>query len=258
VQFLNRVLEKFKQRKFKSASKQIEEFFTPTRLTQLEKITGYPVKNKSIYVQAFIHRSFLEENNHLETSNERLEFLGDSVLNLVIGEFLFNEFPDEEEGFLTKVRAKMVNKNALIFAAESVNLGDFVLLGKNLSRSIINNSKSILADTLEAIIGAIYLDSGMDATSRFINRIIIKPILDEGEHLVDENYKSQLLEYVQAEKLENPNYEVLNIDGPQHDRIFTIDVSIGNQQYGTGTGKTKKTAEQMAAKHALQKIDKLK
>lgn len=254
MHLFRRLFNKIELRKKRPVEDQISDFFTPEKINRLEKLIGCKVKDKKIYLQAFIHRSFLEENDKLDTSNERIEFLGDSVLNLVIGEFLYKEFPEEEEGFLTKVRAKMVNKNALSAAAETIKLDEFILFGKNLSKTVINNSKSILADALEAVIGAVYLDAGLQDAKNFITNVIINPILEEGEHLVDENYKSQLLEYAQAEKLSNPLYEVIKEEGPQHERVFTIKVSVNKKFYGIGSGKTKKTAEQIAAKRALEKI----
>ncbi len=113
-------------------------------------------------LKLLIHRSFLEENETFTFSNERLEFLGDSVLNLIIGEYLFNKFPNEEEGFLTKVRAKMVNRNALSLVAENLNLGELLIISSNVPKSITHNSKSILSDALEALIGAVYLDRGIE------------------------------------------------------------------------------------------------
>jgi ribonuclease-3 len=220
----------------------------------LEKILGTTIGDKNIYVEAFLHRSFLEENEHFEFSNERLEYLGDSVLNLVIGEYLFNKFPKEEEGFLTKVRAKMVNRNALSSVAENINIGDFMILSSNIPKSITHNSKSILSDALEALIGALYLDKGIETCRNFILKKIVEPVLKEGEYLVDENYKSQLLELAQANKLANPIYQITNEEGPHHDKTFTVEVVIGEKVLGKGKGKSKKEAEQRAAKTALDKL----
>ena len=226
------------------------------KFTRLEKILGTALSNRNIYLEAFIHRSFLEENEQFYFSNERLEYLGDSVLNLVIGEFLFNKFPKEEEGFLTKVRAKMVNRNALSSVAENINLGDFIILGSNIPKSITQNSKSILSDTLEALIGALYIDKGIETCRSFILGKIVEPMLKEGEHLIDENFKSQLLEYAQANKLSNPVYQITNEEGPHHDKTFTVEVLIAEKVLGRGKGKSKKEAEQFAARKALEKLQK--
>lgn len=249
---LHPLLKFIKPRKFSNNHTGNSGFLTPRKLKQLEEIIGCSIVNKNYYIQALVHRSFLEHNESLEYSNERLEFLGDSVLNLIIGEFLFTKFPEEDEGFLTKVRAKMVNRNALVNAAERANLEKFILIGRNLSRTAMNSSKSIFSDAIEALIGAIYLDSGLSSCRKFITKVIITPTLDYGEHLVDENYKSQLLEYAQANKMDIPNYEVINEEGPQHERIFTVEVNIGQNRYGIGNGNNKKTAEQNAARRTLK------
>jgi ribonuclease-3 len=221
------------------------------KFRELERLIGARIKNHTFFTQALVHRSYLEENEDYMFSNERLEYLGDSVLNLVIGEYLFSKFPEEEEGFLTKVRAKMVNRNALNIAAENIRLADFLLLSSNVSQNVISNSKSILSDAFEALIGAVYLDSGLDACKKFITRVIADPILEEGEHLIDENYKSQLLEFSQANKLKTPVYEIIEEEGPHHARIFTVEVLIGGVKYGVGRGMSKKSAEQNAARIAL-------
>jgi ribonuclease-3 len=232
----------------------IQQSLTKEKYRELEKLIGSSIKNRTYFVQALVHRSFLEENEDYMFSNERLEYLGDSVLNLIIGEYLFSKFPAEEEGFLTKVRAKMVNRNALNITAENIQLADFLLLSSNVSQNVISNSKSILSDALEALIGAIYLDSGLEACKKFIIRVIADPILEEGEHLIDENYKSQLLEIAQANKLSTPIYDIIREEGPHHARVFTVEVLIDDVQYGVGKGMSKKSAEQNAAKLALIKL----
>lgn len=227
---------------------------TPAQIKSIEQLIGCKINNQKFYIQALIHRSFLEHNEEIDLSNERLEFLGDSVLNLVIGEYLFKKYPDEEEGFLTKVRAKIVNRKTLGETGERLKLGDYLLLGSNLTRGTVYNSKSILSDTFEALIGAVYLDNGLQVCEDFLLKSLIKPIMKEGEHLIDENYKSQLLEYAQANKMEIPYYEVVDEEGPQHDRVFTVKVIVGKEIYGMGKGKSKKSAEQNAAHEAMNKL----
>lgn len=249
-----RLFDFFKPQKKDSTSTEIQFSFPQEKFQQLEKIIGASISNKNLYIEALIHRSFLEENEQFNFSNERLEFLGDSVLNLVIGEYLFNKFPNEEEGFLTKVRAKLVNRNALSQVAEDMNLAEFLILGSNLPKSITHNSKSMLSDALEAFIGAIYLDRGIETCRMFIKKKILEPALRNGEHLVDENYKSQLLEYAQANKLAIPVYQIISEEGPHHDKTFTAEVLIGDKVLGEGKGKSKKEAEQNAARVALKRI----
>ena len=247
----NRLLLRYR---LKNNQDQITNFLSPQKFHSLEKLIGCSIQEKSHYIRALVHRSFLEQNDYSQPSNERLEFLGDSVLSLVIAEYLYNKYPDEEEGFLTKVRAKIVNRKALADAAERIKLEEFILLSKNISKDVVYSSKSILSDALEALIGAVYLDSGLEAGKNFIKRVLLEPILKEGELLVDENYKSQLLEYAQGNKLEIPSYYIINEEGPQHERIFTVEVNIGDTHYGIGAGKNKKSAEQEAARTALNKI----
>ena len=251
---ISRLLDLFKPQKKDFTSKEIQFSFPQEKFNQLEKVIGTTIGNKKIYLEALIHRSYLEENEQFSLSNERLEFLGDSVLNLIIGEYLFNKFPQEEEGFLTKVRAKMVNRNALSIVAENLNLAEFLILGSNLPKSITHNSKSMLSDALEALIGAIYLDKGIETCKQFIQKKIFEPALKNGDHLIDENYKSQLLEYAQANKLAIPVYQIISEEGPHHDKTFIAEVIIGEKVLGEGKGKSKKEAEQNAAQVALKKV----
>ncbi|GIK60620.1 MAG: Ribonuclease 3 [Ignavibacteriaceae bacterium] len=250
----SRFFEFFKPQKKEFTSSETQFSFPQEKFNQLEKMIGTTIGNKKIYVEALIHRSFLEENEQFSFSNERLEFLGDSVLNLIIGEYLFNKFPNEEEGFLTKVRAKLVNRNALSLVAEDMDLAELLILSSSLPKSITHNSKSMLSDALEALIGAIYLDKGIETCKQFIQKKILEPALKNGDHLIDENYKSQLLEYAQANKLAIPVYQIVSEDGPHHDKTFTAEVIIGEKVLGEGKGKSKKEAEQNAAQVALKRI----
>jgi len=251
---LSWLLEKLKQREEKNTSKYISKLLTPQKFGELEELIGFNIKNRSYFIQALMHRSFLEQNTEFKVSNERLEFLGDSVLSLTVAEYLFEMFPEKDEGFLTKVRAKLVNRIALADAAEEINLLDFLLVSKNLSNNFKNGSRTVIADALEALIGAIYLDNGLTAAKEFIEKVIIDPNSKDGEYLIDENFKSQLLEYAQGNHMDNPIYTVVKEEGPQHNRIFTIKVSIHDVEYGRGKGRNKKSAEQSAAHAALQKI----
>lgn len=234
----------------------INKVLTAQKFKELEQIIKIPIVHKSYYVQALMHRSFLEDLEENNVSNERMEYLGDSVLSLVVAEYLFKNFPNEDEGFLTKVRAKLVNRFALSDAADEITLERFVLINQNLSNSFSRASKTVLSDAFEALIGAIYLDNDLSTAKRFIHEFLIDPIVKDGDYLKDENYKSQLLEYAQANKLDNPNYVVIKEEGPQHDRIFTVKVNVGENFSGVGEGKNKKAAEQNAAKSTLQLINK--
>jgi ribonuclease III len=224
------------------------------KIKRLENLIGQEIRNIEYFVQALTHRSFLEVSEEHNISNERLEFLGDSVLNLIVGEFLFKEFANNNEGFLTKARANLVNRNVLADTAQKINLGELLLINKNISTSFELGAKTILSDAFEALVGAIYLDSGFQSSQKFILNYLIHPQLEEGSHLADENYKSQLLEYIQANKLDLPQYIVAKEEGPHHDKTFTIKVYIGSKELGTGLGKNKKSAEQNAAKEALENL----
>jgi len=248
---LSRFVNRLKNKKSERALKNL---LNNEKLRELESGIGCKIRNKNLFIQALVHRSFLEESEEEIISNERLEFLGDAVLNLLVAQYLYAHFPDRDEGFLTKVRAKIVNRSALANAAESLNLSDFIILGKNLSQSFKNGSKTVLSDALEALVGAVFLDSGFDTVKKFVNRILIKPLSKEDDFLLDENFKSQLLEYAQSKKLDSPVYIVIGEEGPQHNRAFTVKVLIGETEYGTGKGKNKKAAEQDAAKAAMIKI----
>lgn len=243
---------------FKNGStKNLERLLSPEKFRKLEELIGFKIRKEEYFLQALLHRSFLEQNSEFEVSNERLEFLGDAVLSLTVAEYLFKKFPDEDEGFLTKVRAKFVNKIALSDVAQEINLAELLLVGKNLLGSLSVNSKTILADAFEALVGAIYLDNGLESAGTFINRVLIIPYSKAGIHLIDENFKSQLLEYVQAKRLDAPLYSVIKEEGPHHDKIFTIKVTIGDTEFGVGKGKSKKIAEQNAAEEAIRRIDDL-
>ena len=257
LDFFSRLFKRNKHKNTPVIANHVKEKFTPEKFRELENIIGEPIVDETHFLQALVHRSFLEQNDDFEASNERLEFLGDAILNLIVADYLFNKFPYEEEGFLTKVRAKIVNRNTLGDVGEKLNLSGFILIGKNLSKSLLSNSKSIVSDAVEALIGAIYLDSGMEACTRFVNKFLVEPIVKDGEYLVDENYKSQLLEYAQGCKLKAPTYRVVNEEGPQHDRIFTVEVLIEDKTLGVGKGKNKKNSEQHAAKSALKEIRSL-
>jgi ribonuclease-3 len=183
-----------------------------------------------------------------------MEFLGDSILNLVVAEYLFDRHPDAEEGELTKARSRLVNRKALAAYAKVIHLVDFILMSPSAAQSLDKGSDAIVSDTLEAIIAAIYLDGGFQAARDFVHRQV-SVALDSGAiATADENYKSRLLEYAQSHALGAPRYIIAREEGPDHDRTFTVDVLLGNSCQGTGTGKNKKEAEQAAANRALERL----
>lgn len=223
----------------------------------LESLLGFKIKHKNIYLKALTHTSFLELHPELGKSNERLEFLGDSVLNLVVAKYLFDNYSDEGEGFLTKARAALVNRNRLCEVSEKIGLKNFILYNEKYIGESEEGFKTILADALEALIGAVFIDKGFKAANKFILKTIINPYERNHEYLIDTNYKGQLLEYTHANKLDTPKYVVISEEGPEHKKEFTVDVYIGSEKFGTGKGKNKKTAEQNASKIALSKLTRL-
>ena len=222
-------------------------------LRQIEKLLGYKIKDPTYYIKALTHRSYNEFSLLNLRSNERLEYLGDSVLNMVTAEYLFKFYPDEEEGFLTKTRAKMVNRVALADAAERINLIGYMFVNNSIL-SASNGIATIIADAMEALVGAIYIDSGLATAKKFIEEVIIKPSVKDNVVMIDRNYKSQLLEFSQAKKLDNPFYKIINEEGPNHAKTFTVEVFINHLSYGVGTGRNKKEAEQNAANEALTRM----
>jgi ribonuclease-3 len=214
--------------------------------------TGYKAINEEFFLQALVHRSYLQLcPPGTFQSNERMEFLGDSVLNLVVGEYLYHQYPKAEEGELSKVRSRLVNRGALSELARKLKLEDFLLLSPSAHQALQAGSNSILVDAVEAFIAAIYLDSGYNAARIFITQHILNAF-ESTIGKTDENYKSRLLEYAQARKMGIPRYVVVDESGPDHSPIFTVEVQVNGVPVGAGKGGSKKVAEQMAARRALE------
>lgn len=225
------------------------------KIAQLEKFFGFSINDSSYFVKALTHRSYLELIPQLNKSNERLEFLGDSVLGLIVSEHLFITFGEKEEGFLTKYRSLMVNRDALANAASAMGLQNFILYDGRFVNGSTAGLNTILADALEAIIGAIYLDQGYETATDVVYKWIIEPNTLDGELPADRNFKGKLLEYAHSQGFSSPVYSISKEEGPEHDKKFTVEVLIDGKTFGTGSGKSKKTAEQSAAKNALDKMN---
>jgi len=243
---------------FKALILELEEIKEKrTDFSILENNIGYWFKNKSLLNDALCHRSYLNENqNSCVCDNERLEFLGDAVLGLCVGHLLMEESPSKNEGELSKLRANLVSEPALADMARLIDLGRFIRLGKGEAASRGFDKNSILSDAYEAVIAAVYLDAGFDATYGLI-RDLFKASLDKNlvnEEIID--YKSLLQEFVQERGAAAPQYEVLNEIGPDHDKTFEISLNIFDIQ-ATGIGKTKKAAEQNSAKKALRMLNQI-
>lgn len=220
-------------------------------IDSLNRILGYELITPRFFIKALTHRSYLEISSKLDKSYERLEYLGDAVLGLISAEYLFQHFSDQHEGFLTKTRSQLVNKDSLADAAERIDLKKFVLYDKRFLRSEDKGMRSILADCVEALIGAIYLDSGLDNCRKFIIKNIIEPSISDGSYLKNTNYKGMLLEFCHAKGKNTPSYNLIKEEGPEHCKTFTVEVVINEEILGTGEGDSKKTAEQNAAKSAF-------
>jgi ribonuclease-3 len=217
-----------------------------------QRAVGYRIRNRTLFVQALLHRSFHQRATGASLSNERLEFLGDSVLNLIVGEYLYRTLPVAHEGELTKIRSRLVNRRALAAYAQTLRLSDHILMSPSTAQSAGKGLETIMADTFEAVVAAIYLDGGHDAARRFVERQVINAIRRGTVVTADDNYKSMLLEYAQAKGMGVPRYTVIRQEGPDHDRTFTVEVFLRNERKGFGQGKNKKEAEQAAAGDALQ------
>ena len=225
---------------------------------QFEKALHYRPRKWRLFLQALIHRSYLQLVDERWESNERLEFLGDAILSFVVAEYLFKTYPEMEEGNLTKLRSRLVNRKILAQRSKDLYLSNFLLLSSSAAQSIDNGSESIIADAFESIIGALYLDGGFATAKKFIHTTLLDNPEVFNSALTDDNYKSALLEYVQARSLGIPHYTVTQEDGPEHDRRFTVNVTISAHSWGFGTGRSKKEAEQSAAAEALERIQQQK
>ena len=221
---------------------------------EFQEVIGYQFQTPGLLSQALTHSSYANEKHMKKGSdNERLEFLGDAVLEIVSSEFLYLNYPKLPEGDLTKMRASLVCEPTLAFCTRQLNLGDYLLLGKGEDMTGGRKRKSILSDALEAVIGAIYLDGGFASAKEFILKFILTDI--EHKQLFYDS-KTILQEIVQAGYNEELNYQLIREEGPDHDKHFMVEAWIGEMLIGKGEGHTKKAAEQEAAYQALLKLKK--
>ena len=224
-------------------------------LATLQQILGVSFNDLSLLEQALVHSSYTNENpSFAPASNERLEFLGDAVLGLIVAEKLYQDFPQLDEGEMTRLRAALVCQDTLARVARAIKLGDYLYLGKGEKASGGQRKPANLARALEAVIAAIFLDQGLfttrDATLRLFNKELQK-MASQG---VEVDYKSQLQEFLQAREQQVPVYRVVEATGPDHEKKFTVEVRLGDTVLGRGTGKIKKTAETEAARSALKRL----
>jgi ribonuclease-3 len=206
--------------------------------------------NQELLTQALTHKSWVNEHVGVRESNERLEFLGDAVLEFIISQELYKEFPDKPEGYLTSLRANLVNTDNLANLARRLDLGSYLYLAKGEEETGGRSNSSLLADTVEAIIGALFLDRGTGTVYEFIKINLVSEIPEKIEKPLKDP-KSRLQEYVQAKGLSTPKYRVLTETGPDHNKSFTVEVYVDSKAWGKGIGKSKNSAEQEAAANAL-------
>ena len=222
-------------------------------LKDLEVAIGYRFKNITLLQNALSHSSYANERYHDSLmSNERLEFLGDSILGMVVADYLYRNFPDRPEGELTRMRADMVCETALAAVADKLGLGCHLLLGHGEEQGGGRTRASTLADAVESVIAACYLDGGMDAAHRFISRFVLCDV--PAGRLHNQDYKTALQELVQQKKNQTLSYQLIGESGPDHDKQFSVEVSLNGKVVGQGTGTSKKRAEQAAACAAIEKL----
>lgn len=222
----------------------------------LERLLGHRFKDRSLLTQALIHRSYAQDRPEAagDVSNERMEFLGDSVLSLVVNEYLYKHYPDKTEGELTKMKSVIVSKSILSHYARQHGLGAFILMSEHAYKAGVDAAESVLADTFEAVFGAVFLDGGFGAARRCIERLLLSDVRGIFFSEKNINYKSLLQEYIQALHKVPPRYRVSSTAGPEHQKEFVVEVSVHGQRIAAGTGKTKKLAEQEAAKAAYKML----
>ena len=221
---------------------------------RLQEKIGVRFHDESVLRQAFTHSSYVNEQRGKRIQdNERLEFLGDAVLELTVSQFLYKTFPKMSEGEMTKLRAAIVCEPSLVKFAELLQFGDLVLLGKGEELTGGRQRPALLADVFEAFVGALYLDQGLDAVFAFMEKYVY-PRVDKGEFAQVTDFKSQLQEFVQQDNLGDIQYRIVEEKGPAHNREFVSEVLLNSRALGVGTGRSKKEAEQQAAARALIRL----
>jgi len=221
-------------------------------LESLENALGYSFTDKNLPAQALTHKSYSNEQAGSVPHNERLEFLGDAVLELVISNWVYHSYPDIPEGGLTKIRAEVVSERGLSTIARNLNLGEGLRLGRGEDRSGGRTKPSLLSDALEALVGAVFLDGGFAAACEVGKRVFSAAVTESARFRYGSDYKTCLQELLQAQYNQLPEYLLTQISGPDHDRIFSMEVRFAGELLGKGSGSSKKGAEQQAAAAALE------
>ena len=221
-------------------------------INKVEESIGYKFKNKDLLINALTHTSYAHENN--KESNEKLEFLGDSILEFVSSKYIYNKYPNLQEGEMTKARATVVCEESLYKIAKSHGFGEFLFLGRSEVKTGGKNRPAILADSVEAVIAAIYLDGGLQKADKFIIENLDKEIEKATKHVGDKDYKTVLQEKLQEHGEVKIEYEIINETGPDHDKYFEAQVKCNGRILAQGKGKSKKEAHMHAAKKALENL----
>jgi len=220
----------------------------PSDIDKAQKAVGHRFKDQKLLLKALTHKSFAAESGSSEF-NERMEFLGDSILSAVVSDFLYNKYPENDEGRLSQIKSQIVSRLQLARWAKKIKLGEYLYISKGEELNAARVRDSLLADTFEAVIAAIYIDSGFDAADKFISGF-----LNLQRRIVINDSKSKLQELIQSKYQTLPDYKVLNESGPDHEKVFEIGVYHKKKLLGTGVGRCKKDAEQAAAKKALKAL----
>lgn len=213
------------------------------------------INNQELFERAFTHRSYLNEAKTQIESNERLEFLGDSILSFVVSDHLYKNYPHFDEGILTNLRSLLVNTKSIASAAKELDFGQYLRLSRGEEESKGRENESLLANSFEAFIGALYLDQGVESARQFIGQMLFSKIEEIVQKKAFKDPKSLLQEYVQARKQSSPIYKVLHEEGPPHAKIFTIGAFVNQLQIGEGVGRSKQEAEEKAAEKALAYLE---
>ncbi len=221
-------------------------------MKNLEENLNYTFKNKALLTNALTHSSYANEVRGKSKSNERLEFLGDSVLSIVVSDYIYKKYPNLPEGELTKIRASLVCEKSLSQFSAELKIGEYLLLGKGEQKGGGAKRPSILADAFEAVLAAMYLDGGMEVAKKHVLRFVVKELENNNEYDAFHDYKTMLQEIIQKNPEEKLSYVLAGESGPEHDKSFTVDIMINTNKIGTGVGHSKKQAEQAAAKQALK------
>lgn len=224
-------------------------------LAALQETMGVSFNDLSLLEQAVVHSSYINENpDFVPVSNERLEFLGDAILGFIIAEKLYQDFPDITEGEMTKLRAALVRRDSLVHVAEAIGLGDYLYLGKGEEAGAGRHKPANLAGAMEAVIAAVFLDQGLAIARDFVLNLLNEELLKIISQDTAVDYKSQLQELIQSRQQLAPAYRLVEATGPDHAKMFTIEVVVGDTVLGSGSGRSKKLAETEAARSALERL----